>query len=740
MAIAHLQRGLNKCLDVLEHWLDRERDQLGLWAPVLFGLGIALWFVAESRGAWLAVIVAGLALALAAAACDTGRRSVTAVLWAGLFIALGCATIWIRSAQVATVRIDRPVVVRFAARIVAIDALCGRDGSRLVVAPAEGQGLPERLRISVDSDKLPPNLTESELIAIRARLVPPADPAVPGAYDFARAAWFLQIGGTGKALDPLRRLESPAPGRISLRERMTRHIHERLPGSAGGIAAAFATGDRGGISREDEEAMRSSGLTHLLSISGLHITAVVAAAMFLTLKLLALSPWLALRLPLVLVSAAMGALAGIGYTLLTGAEVPTIRSCIAALLVLAGLALGRDAMTLRLVATGAFAVLLIWPESLVGASFQLSFAAITAIVALHEHPRIRALTMRRAEGVFARLIRAVGSLLLTGLVVELALAPIALFHFHKSGLYGALANIVAIPLTTFVIMPLEAAALFLDGAGLGAPFWWATGRALDILLWLARTVAAFPGAVATLPAISTGEFSAILFGGLWILLWRAGLRWLGLVPLVCGALLSALRPPPDLLVSGDGRHLAIRSDAGHVALLRPRTGDYMRDVLASRSGELDPLAELDDMSGARCSRDICLVALIRGGRPWQIAATRSSYLLSRPALGQLCRAVDLVISDRLLPQNCTPRWLKLDRRLLRQTGGLAISLSTHQIEQVLTPGDDHPWRKSANPISNGATVRPKAPAREPGSAHNVAADKPGLPDQAGSSSPPSGNI
>ena len=439
--------------------------------------------------------------------------------------------------------------------------------------------------------------------------------------------------------------------------------------------------------------MRASGLTHLLSISGLHITAVVAAAMFVTLKILALCPWLALRVPLVLISAGMGALAGIGYTLLTGAEVPTIRSCIAAVLVLIGLALGRDAMTLRLVATGALAVLLIWPETLVGASFQLSFAAITAIVALHEHPRIRAATMRRDEPLAARLARAIFALLLTGIVVEVTLAPIALYHFHKSGLYGALANIVAIPLTTFIVMPLEAVALLLDSVGLGAPFWWATGQSLDLLLWIARRVALLPGAVATLPSIPAPAFAAMLGGGLWMLLWRSRLRWFGLVPFTVGAAVAAAVPAPDLLITGDGRHLAVRSDNGQLALLRSRTGDYMRDLLAGRSGELDPPIELDFASGARCGRDLCLVTLETGGRSWRIGATRSPYRLSLPAFAETCSAVDIIVSDRRLPRSCVPRWLKLDKESLAKTGGLAISLYGPHVESVFAARDDHPWRR-----------------------------------------------
>ena len=97
---------------------------------------------------------------------------------------------------------------------------------------------------------------------------------------------------------------------MSLRDRLGRHIRAQLPGNAGGIATALATGDQAAVSEEDAEAMRRSGLAHLLSVSGLHIAAVVGAAMLLSLKLLALSERLALRFNLVLVSAGFGALAG----------------------------------------------------------------------------------------------------------------------------------------------------------------------------------------------------------------------------------------------------------------------------------------------------------------------------------------------------------------------------------------------------------------------------------------------
>jgi competence protein ComEC len=437
--------------------------------------------------------------------------------------------------------------------------------------------------------------------------------------------------------------------------------------------------------------MRASGLAHLLSVSGLHISAVVAAAFFMSLRLLALSPRLALDWPLLTISAAIAAIAGIGYTLLTGAEVPTIRSCIAAILVLVGMVLGRDAMTLRLVATGALVVLLLWPEALVGPSFQLSFAAITAIVALHESRHVQGWLSPREESLARKWGRGLCSLLLTGLVVEVVLAPIALFHFHKSGLYGALANMVAIPLTTFVIMPAEALALVADMAGLGAPFWWVTGRAIAVLLWLSHVVANQPGAVAMLPSISNVAYALMISGGLWIMLWRSRLRLAGLVPIMLGAGIALAAPAPDLLVTDDGRHLAVRDDAGRLAILRPKSGDFVRQVLAERSAYAGELDDLDNARHADCSADACVIRMDRGGRDWTVLAIRSRHRIEWRTLTEQCARSDIVVSDRWLPRACLARWLTIDPRMLRQTGGLAIALDPPSIETVRTAQDDHPW-------------------------------------------------
>ena len=675
----------------IEAFLEAERAQLPPWFVVGFGTGIAAWFALDTPMQWLALVALGGGGAIAGFALR-GGRSERAAGWFALAMMLGCALVWARSAWVAAPRIVRPQIAAFEARIERVEPLVAKGDVRLTLAPTD-PALPPRIRVSLDARDAPPHLANDARIRLRARLTGPPPMALPGTYDFARDAWFRGIGGVGRALGPV---EVLAPGTLSgldgARDRLGRHIRDRLPGASGGIATALATGDQNAVGKEDAEAMRRSGLTHLLSVSGLHIAAVVGAAMLLTLKLLALSERLALRFNLVLVAAGAGALAGVGYTLLTGAQVPTVRSCIVALLVLAGIALGRDALSLRLLSVAALVILLFKPESLAGASFQLSFAAVTSIIALHSTQWARRTFMRRDEGPFARFGRAILAMLATGLAVEIALIPFALYHFHKAGLYGIGANLVAIPLTTFVIMPLEAGALLLDSIGLGAPLWYLTGLAIDGLLWMARTVGSAKGAVATLAAMPGWAFAMIIAGGLWLCLWNGRIRLYGLVPFLIGTAAAAAAPVPDLLVTGDGRHLAIVEAGGAPLILRARSGDFVRELFAENSGFDGDPAILDSAPFASCSRDSCVADLVRSGRSWRVLSTRSSQRIDWRELVTACAGAEIVVSDRWLPRGCTPNWLKLDRDALGRTGGVAISRGARpRVETVAERLGKHPW-------------------------------------------------
>lgn len=678
----------------LEKLLEAERAQLPAWVVVGFGSGIAAWFALDEPRQWQALLCVAAALALIGFTLRGGRGG-RALGWFSLALTLGCALVWVRAMSVAEPRLSRPAVTDVAGKVTSVDYLAARDSTRLMIATSKS-GLPPRVRVTVDNGKVPPGIAAGAEVRIRVRLTPPPPMALPGTYDFARDAWFKRIGAVGKSLGSVLVLKPAQPkGLDRIRTSLRQHIASRLPPNSAGIAIALATGDQNAVGQDDADAMRRSGLTHLLSVSGLHIAAVVAFAMLLSLKLLALSERLALRFNLVLVCAAVAAAAGIGYTLLTGAQVPTVRSCVAALLILAGIALGRDAISIRLIATGALIVLIFRPEALAGASFQMSFAAVTSIVALHSTSWARRFFQRREEGPIARLLREVAALVATGLAVEVALCPLALYHFHRSGLYGVGANIIAIPLTTFAIMPLEAGALLFDAVGWGKPLWFLCGAAIDGLLRLAHMVSSAKGAVALLPSMPVWAFALMVVGGVWLCLWKTRVRLAGVLPIAIGAIAAAFSPAPDLLVTGDGMHLAV-VDHGTPLILRERTGDYVRSLFAEASGfDGDP----EDLGATRyssCSHDACVALLGKGPVRWRLLATRSSNRIEWAAFTRACADADIVVSDRRLPRGCVPRWLKLDAPVLRRTGGMAIYLgAVPRVDTVADRVGAHPWAQTA---------------------------------------------
>jgi len=335
--------------DELEARLEAEQERIGLWLPVALGAGIAAWFALPAEAHWIGllfVLAGGLCAGLLIGAQSRLGRLI--VIGCGA-MAVGVLLIWARAIWVAAPVLAAPVVTEFSAVVERAEPLPAKGQIRILAQPQGRADLPPRVRLTLRSEQAA-DLTDGETIGVRARLMPPPTASLPGGYDFAQRAWFDRIGAVGTVLGDVSRASERGAAVPPLRARLSAHIHDQIEGSPGGIAASLVTGDRGAISETDEEAMRRSGLAHLLSISGLHVTAVVGFAMLLTMRLFALSRRLALAGYVLPLAAAAGALAGGGYTLLAGAEVPTLRSFIAALLVLVAFLMGREAMTLRLVA------------------------------------------------------------------------------------------------------------------------------------------------------------------------------------------------------------------------------------------------------------------------------------------------------------------------------------------------------------------------------------------------------
>lgn len=291
---------LSSVVDAAEQFLDNSRFDRAPWLTVAFALGIACWIVLDNPWQWTAAIGASLLMALSGIAIwrdrlgGPGRVAIkTALVSLGLVFAAGVAVIWGRSEIVGATLYDYPRVELLEAYVLEREDRPAEQRIRLTLAIRDAETARARkVRVNVPIDQATSGMTEGAVLRLRARLMPPAPPMLPGSYDFSRAAWFKGLAATGSTIGQVEVVRPAAEeARLAGVQRiLAAHVRGQLDGAPGTIAAAFASGDRGAISAADEDAMRDAGLTHLLSISGLHVSAVIAAAYLLALKLLALWP------------------------------------------------------------------------------------------------------------------------------------------------------------------------------------------------------------------------------------------------------------------------------------------------------------------------------------------------------------------------------------------------------------------------------------------------------------------
>ncbi|MDP1736114.1 MAG: ComEC/Rec2 family competence protein [Caulobacter sp.] len=591
-----------------------------LWTPVAFGLGAAAYMTLRVEPAfWLALALAAVAAAVAIVA----RRRLGAVGWVVLATLAAFAAAGFLAGKVRSERVRAPVAASadsprtIEGWVVDVPSR-GAGGARVLLAPVWISGLepeetPVRVRVTLrDPAQSPP---PGSALRLRAMIGPPPPPASPGAYDFARDAWFDRVGGVGFALGEPRETMLPRPPwrlRLTMavnamRWRLAQRIVARMGEGSGGLGAAMVTGHEAWITPDVTEVMRASGLAHIISISGLHM-AIVGGAVFAAVRLLiALWPWLALRTAGKKVAAAAGLAAVTVYLVVSGAPPPAERAAITAAVAFIAILVDRQAISLRTLAAAALVILLIQPEAAAAPGFQMSFAATTALVALAEAwPRpVREIStpwwIRAPQAATLWLLAAVAASFVAGL----ATGPFAMHHFNRVASYGLFANLVVSPLSSFVIMPFLALGAALEPLGLGAPFLWVAGQGIEAMLAVARVTADQQGALLTVPSAPGAALPTAFLGVMLLCLWKGRLRWLG-APLAMAVLIWPRPAAPDVWIASDGAAMAVRQDRQAV-LLRPDARRFAADLWARRRG----LAIAVDAEGERdalftCDRFACL--------------------------------------------------------------------------------------------------------------------------------------
>ncbi len=565
-AVAPAARWRGVGAGVIDH-LAAERERWPLWLPGFMGAGIGVYFwLSFEPAAWVGP--GGLALAGAALALAWRRGGWRWPAGIAVALALGFAAAQFEAHGVAAPVLVHRVNGPLEGRVLAVDPL--PEGSRLVLAPTRladlaPADLPARVRVRLRHGD--GGVTPGDGVRLRVSLEPPPGPAMPGAYDFERRAWFERLGGVGYALSAPQRLDGPAAGAIAqaieaVRHAVTRRIRAALPGPDGAIAAALIAGETHAIPPGDAGAFRDAGLAHILVIAGLHMGMVAGICFFALRALFALIPPVALNHPTKKYAAALALLLTFLYMLLSGATVSSRRAFVMTALALLAILIDRLSLSARALALAAVAIMLMTPDSATGPSFQMSFAAVTALVAFYEAWRARIAAWHRDAGALKRLgLYAVG-IAFTTVVTTVATAPFTVYHFNRLPLYSVAANILAVPITGFWVMPWAILACLLMPVRLEAlalaPMSWG----IDLITAIAKGVTAWPGAVLNLPSMPAWGIAVAASGGLWLAIWRRRWRWWGALPLAFGLLSANFVRPPDILIARDAGLVAVRAADG----------------------------------------------------------------------------------------------------------------------------------------------------------------------------------
>jgi len=711
----------------LDSWLDLERERLAVWLPVFMAAGVLGYYALRFEPSlWIGP---AYTLPLAALAIRLpGMRWLFGPLAA---VALGFSAGQLATARAPPIEADLPNHATILTGTVrAVETL--PEGRRITIDPVYLDNAAEPLRRSVRVRLQKKDLSDidsGDSVRIRALIRPPSPPSYPGAWDLQRDDFYSGLGASGYALGKAERTVQAVPSGPMrqvqrLREAIARRVGAVIPGAAGAVSVTLLTGASMAIPEVDHAAFRDSGLAHLLAVAGLHIGIVMGFALAISRGGFALSERASLFWPTKKLAGLCALMAGAAYMVLTGMHVPIIRSFVMACLFTVALMANRRPFSLRGLALAAAVLMLISPQQVPNVSFQMSFSAVLALIAGYEalRPWLRRL---HGESWHRKVGSHVVALALTSALAGSASAPFGAYHFGHVQIYFVLANMIAVPLTAMWVMPAGLIALFLMPAHLEALALVPMGWGAEAILWVARTTSALPEATIEVPHIPAWGLGLFSVGLAWLGLWQTKRRLAGVVLMVAGLASPLVDRPPDLLVSADGRLIAVRTPKG--AFLQQTQGGskFTRDAWAqywavgsfqpvpnAAPPVADPATDHDVMN---CEPQFCLV------RPYP---DRPGALLARGAEHpRFCDQSSVIVSAEPARGLCPKPWPKLvDRFTVWRYGSAAIWLDRDGARVLTdrTERGDRPWvppvphgRKAAAPTLPVAAVdRPDPAERE----------------------------
>lgn len=698
---------------LFEDWTANQKDHLIVWIPVFLGIGAGLYFsLNEEPNVFTACLLwFGSASFLAIVYMFRNKTGFAPFF---LCFALFMTVTGFGLSKIKTESVYTPVLIRetgpllIDGTVVHAEILDGKRGSAIIlkdlnIEEMDAHQTPVKIRLT---SKINMKVNLGERVRVLAKLMPPSKPVMPGAYDFRRHYFFDSIGGMGfvlKSPEILQSSENSALFLEKLRQRMGDHIKNILPERLSGIVTALLTGERASITEDDWDALRISGLAHIISISGLHVVLFAAPIFFFSRLIMAAIPSLALHYPIKKFAACIALLGCSLYVLLVVPTVPTYRALLMTGIGLIAIMLDRSPFSLRLISFAAIVVLLIAPESVWSASFQLSFAAVLCLIMAAEWTREYWSKWRSNSSFIGKFLIYLYGSIFTTFIVSIATIPLSAYHFQQIPVYSVVANALIIPLTGLVIMPSVIASFLLWPLGFQDFFLKFMAYGVEWLLVIAHAISNWQWSAITVKAWPNASMYFFLASGLSLVLLQGWvMRVIASTSVLAAFILITLYEPPSMIVAESGGVFLVR-DGEKIYLSSSRKDKFSVETWMQRIGAKDRNAILIPRESylklsdgeITCGASMCRI---------RMQGRKISFGSDYYALREDCEWADIIVTPTAFrDKKCAASIYNKFR--LWDTGAIEIR-EEGRLRTVFQSEGLRPWSPVSDKFLSSSKVRP----------------------------------
>ena len=682
-------------------FISREGENYFVWIVLAFCGGILIFFHQRDAPTWMDVGIACLVLTsiaiclIAFFQCSIASLVLVSLAFGGLVAKTQLSMLDHPILSEKTEEISLTGMVRYVENF-------GNDSFRVRLRVDEGWTGPlnsvEAVDVRIWIRDFHFQSHPGDLVRLTVKLFPPPGPKVPGGFDFARRAYFDGLSAVGFAVAPAKSIQpvEPVHSRSSrgyqvqvsrLRQQISERIRTVLPAQSGALIDALMTGNRADLDKDLLAAIRSAGLAHILAISGFHMGLVAGTLFWGVRGVLAALPFLALSVPIRRIAALLALSGAFFYLLISGGSVATQRAFCMLAIVFLGMFFHRPAITHQNVALAAFIILIVSPVQILNIGFQMSFAAVIALVSAYDfYQRRKTRSQNYLEGIPRVLWQTrtfLSAIIMSTLIASLAVAPVAAYHFQTVSHYGLLANILVLPLFTLLMMPMALIVFLAMMGGVEAIPLQVMAFLAELFIWIAREVAHLPYAVSSFPKMSNISFLMFLIGFLVLCILQSRVRFFGILLIGCGIGSLFLNAQPQIFVDGTGKVLVVRSGDGLMSVQAPSPKSYALTSWLRLQGIPEIERQAVSNKSLKCESGNCRFTL--GNRT-------IAYVKQIPKLRAACRSNDILITPFYAPRRCVSK-LIIDRNRLQALGGHTL-LITHDDISIETVSDYRgawPW-------------------------------------------------